>query len=305
MLSELKKLNNETVDIQKYLANKELTLNRKAVIEKNNQQIPDAYKYDIRLFLTFCEENSRVINVESMIDYLYLLIVKEQVKKNSFEKKLQAIKKYMAVEHDIDFKENDYFSDQLKGLRKLFNDTKYADQNIVEGKKPLEYDEMMKKLNQLEVRPRAICFVNYITGNRPNEMVSLKIKHFDFNDKTVQVHLKKQAITIRKVLTDDVIHAVKAYIELFKLKDEDYFVGQVNRYGQYKSKEITMRSYWEFLNKQTELSGYNFRKSIIKRMHDNGADLPTIAKQTGHQNLNTITDHYLKVSKDRVKQFLD
>lgn len=298
-------MDNGTVDIQKYLQNKEVTLNRKAVVEQNNHQISEAYKYDIRLFETFCEENSREINIESMMDYLYLLIVKDHVKKTTFEKKLQAIKKYMAVEFAIEFKNNDYFDEQIKGLRKMFNDTQFADQNIVEGKKPLEYDDMMAKLNRLEVRPRAICLVNYITGNRPNEMVRLKIKHFDFTDNTVQVHLKKQGITIRKVLTKDVVHAVKAYIEQFELKDEDYFVGQVNRYGQYKSKEITIRSYWEFLNKQTSLSGYNFRKSIIKRMHDNGADLPTIAKQTGHQNLNTITDHYLKVSKDRVKQFLE
>lgn len=300
-----KNLQSNAVDLQRYLENKEITLNRKTAVEAMNKTISHAYKYDIRSYVAFCEEQHQQQGVESMIDYMYLLVVKDHVKKSTFEKKLQAIKKHLSVNFEIVFEDNVYFNEQIKGIRRLFNEHEYAEQNILEGKSPLQYEEIMKKIEPLDTRPKAICLVNYITGNRPNEMVSLKIRHFNFETNSIRIHLKKQSDTVDKVMTKEVAEAVKAYIAEFGLKEDDYFVGQVNRYGKYVSKQITVRAYWDLLKRYTNLSGYNFRKSIIKRMHDNGADLPTIAKQTGHKKIDTITDHYLNVDTSRVKKFIE
>lgn len=38
-------------------------------------------------------------------------------------------------------------------------------------------------------------------------------------------------------------------------------------------------------------------------MHERGADLATIAKQTGHKSIKTINDHYLKFSNRTVDKF--
>ena len=39
-------------------------------------------------------------------------------------------------------------------------------------------------------------------------------------------------------------------------------------------------------------------------MYENGADITTIAKQSGHKSLETITKHYLEVNDTTVDKFL-
>lgn len=39
-------------------------------------------------------------------------------------------------------------------------------------------------------------------------------------------------------------------------------------------------------------------------MHEKGADLESIAKQTGHQSFKTLSDHYLNVSDKTIDKFL-
>ncbi|WP_342598611.1 tyrosine-type recombinase/integrase [Psychrobacillus sp. FSL H8-0483] len=46
------------------------------------------------------------------------------------------------------------------------------------------------------------------------------------------------------------------------------------------------------------------RKTQITAMHEAGADLATIAKQSGHKNLETINKHYLEVSDRTVYKYL-
>ena len=50
----------------------------------------------------------------------------------------------------------------------------------------------MDTLNKLPIRAKAICLVNLVTANRPNEMVRLKIADFDIKNRSVHVYLKKQ-----------------------------------------------------------------------------------------------------------------
>jgi len=39
-------------------------------------------------------------------------------------------------------------------------------------------------------------------------------------------------------------------------------------------------------------------------MHAAGADVSTIAKQTGHQSLETLIQHYLTVSEETIDKYL-
>ncbi|WP_251048054.1 hypothetical protein [Planococcus sp. ISL-109] len=55
--------------------------------------------------------------------------------------------------------------------------------------------------------------------------------------------------------------------------------------GRYESTAISEIGYYSFLQRWTGLTGYNFRKSQVVAMHAAGADLSTIAQQTGHQSL--------------------
>lgn len=270
-------------------------------------RIPDAYKHDIKNYRAYAEHTHQTLCASSMYDYLYYSITEEKVKKTTFEKRLAAIKKLLKVEHGLTFLNDETYLKETAYLRSLFNKEEYARQKQVKGKKPVDSAQLKEALERLDVRGRAICLVNLVTGNRPNEMVALQIRDFDLKSHTVDVYLKKQKTFKTKRLTQEAVEAVRAYIHDYKLKPEDFFVGQIiaNQYGKkYRSKHVLERSYLNDLNKWTGLCGYNFRKTLVTDMHEKGADLATIAEQTGHRSLDTISKHYLSVSDKTIDKFL-
>lgn len=269
--------------------------------------IPTAYKHDIKNYRAYVEHTHQSLSASSMYDYLYYSITEEKVKKTTFEKRLAAIKKLLKIEQGLTFLNDEAYLKETAYLRSLFNKEEYARQKQVKGKNPVDAAALKEALDQLDVRGRAICLVNLVTGNRPNEMVALQIRDFDLQSRTVDVYLKKQKTFKTKRITEEVTQAVRAYIDEYKLKPDDYFVGQIiaNQYGKkYRSKHVLERSYLNDLNKWTGLCGYNFRKTLVTDMHEKGADLATIAEQTGHRSLDTISKHYLSVSDKTIDKFL-
>lgn len=269
--------------------------------------IPVSYKHDIKNYRAYVDHTRQAPTAESMYDYLYYSITEEKVKKTTFEKRLAAIKKLLKVAYGITFLNNEAYLKETAYLRSLFNKEEFARQKQIKGKKPVDSAQLKEALSLLDARGRAICLVNLITGNRPNEMVALQMRDFDLTSHTVDVYLKKQKTFKTKRLTDEAIQAIKLYIQEYDLKTDDYFVGQIiaNQYGKkYRSKHVTERSYLNDLNKWTGLSGYNFRKTLVTDMHEKGADLATIAEQTGHRSLDTISKHYLSVSDKTIDKFL-
>ncbi len=239
-----------------------------------------------------------------MLDYLYFSLTEQQVKKTTWERRLAAIRKYLSVIHKIDLKGQAGVAYELSGIRKMFQEDQYAHLTQVRGKSALNKKELMNMLDCLPIRAKAICLVNLVTANRPSEMVRLKISDFDLNNKCVHVYLKKQKRWHTKRLTPEVTHAIDVYIRAYHLRPDNYFVGRVYKNGRYESTAISEIGYYKALQQWTGLTGYNFRKSQVVAMHAAGADLPTIAKQTGHQSLETLIQHYLTVSEETIDKYL-
>ena len=99
-------------------------------------------------------------------------------------------------------------------------------------------------------------------------------------------------------------YTVDVYIREYRLKPDNFFVGRVYKNGRYESTAITEIGYYNFLQRWTGLTGYNFRKSQVVAMHAAGADVSTIAQQTGHQSLETLIQHYLTVSEGTIDKYL-
>lgn len=288
-------------------------LNRKRHQERQQEiiafenDIPAAYQSDIRSYQKYLISTQQNITKESMYDFLHYCIKEQRIKSSTFEKRVCALKRYIIVETQINFQSDDDYKREMKYLRGLFKQEEYSKQTIRKGKKALPIDELMARIDKLNVRAKAICLVNLITANRPSEMVRLQIKDFDLDDLSVSVYLKKQKIYEEKRLTLDTSIAVQDYIKKFNLQPDDYLIGSILSNGhheKYVSKEISTRAYLNDLKKWTGLSAYNFRKTLVSDMHERGADLATIAKQTGHKSIKTINDHYLKVSNRTVDKFL-
>lgn len=277
---------------------------RKEHIENKNQEISSRYDGDINLYLDYCVQTEQIEGIESMLDYLYVSLTYQKVKKNTWERRLAAIRRYLTVAQDVNFGIEESVANELAAMRKMYEEEQNAHLIHVQGKSPVNKEELLELINQLPIRAKAICLVNLITANRPNEMVRIKVSNFNLEGRTVSIYLKKQKEWHNKRLTLDVIRSVRNYIKEYKLKEDDYFVGRVYKNGRYESSQISETAYAKSLRKWTGLTAYNFRKTQVVSMHEAGADLPTIAKQTGHQSLETITEHYLSISDTTVDKYL-
>ena len=282
--------------------------NRRRYLERDNQlqeirdKIPVGYKSEISTYVKYCELTGQQENQESLLDFLFTSVTEKKVKKNTWEKRLVAVRKYLSVTAQIKF--DDEFREKVVLLRKMYEDESRAELILEKGKSPVQKTDLLEAILKMGKRERAICLVNLTTANRPNEMVRMKIKDFDLEGSFVRVYLKKQKVWHNKRLNHETVKAVREYIQSFNLKSEDYLVGHVNKSGVYVSRQVSEAGYRLMLKKWTELSPYNFRKTQVAAMHSAGADLATIAKQTGHRSLQTLDKHYLTVSDTTVDKYL-
>lgn len=278
---------------------------RKEIISKNLSAIPQSYNYDINKYIDYCQNTEQSeYNIESTLDFLYISLSIERVKKTTWERRLASLKKYFQVQCNILISDNSDWSKEVSVLRELYKEEQYSELIHLNGKSPVNKIELLDMIRVLPTREKAICLVQLITANRPSEMVRLKIANFNLESRYVNIYMKKQREWQQKRLTQEVVKSVKDYIDEYELQFDDYFIGRLNRSGKYISVQASDSGYRYMLSKWTGLTSYNFRKTQVTAMHSAGADLPTIAKQTGHKSLDTITKHYLSVSDDRIDKYL-
>lgn len=274
------------------------------IVAEKEKEIKTSYRPQIKLFQRYCVATGQPESVKALLDYLYTSITEQTVKKTTWELRLVAIRRYFHVAHGIKVNADQQALNTIKALRSFFEHESRADQIKLEGKSAINKPELLSMIRQLPVRERAITLMSLTTANRPSEMVRLKVKDIHLDGRYVSVYLEKQSRWHNKRLNQEAIKAAADYIKAYQLKPDDYFVGRVYKSGRYQSAKISEEGFKKALQKWTGLTGYNFRKSQVVAMHEAGADLPTIAKQTGHRSLEVISKHYLKVSDTTVEKYL-
>lgn len=284
---------------------------REMLIQQQEKQLKQ-YQGDMNRFVAYCEEQCREINVDSAIAYMKYTLVQERRKQSTWDRRLAAIKKHLHIVYGI--KPTDMQIDKLRTLRKFYNEDQYVNLKVMVGQPAEDKDELLEDINSLElhikgstkqdVRMRAIALVNLVTANRPSEMTRLRVKDFNLKDRAVLVHLKKQGEVKYKRLTREAVSAVKQYIRAYKLTDDDYFVTKVTRHQTVIEGKMTEVGYNKLIKDKLNITPYTFRKTQITSMHEAGASLPVIARQSGHKSLQTITDHYLNIRDREVDKYI-
>lgn len=291
---------NKVFDTQHFM-NRRRKVERSKKIE-DNKKPSENYKYEINAFLDFCKRTHQLVDYNSMLDYLDISVSVEKIKIKTWDKRLYAIKKYIEYHKLDEFTKS--IKDEVSEIRGFYKDEENYELIRSGGKKHMDKNELLKMINTLEVRERAICLVNLVTACRPSEMVRIQLKHFDFDSRDLNVYLKKQKTWVHKRIDLETIKALQQYKDKYDLNEESYLIGRVGRYGHYTSVKVTEHGYRKMLKRWTGVSPYTFRKTQVVHMHTMGADLTTIAVQTGHKDTKTISDHYLNVSNKKIDKFL-
>ena len=279
----------------------EQTKQRTELVEQV-QIIPERYAGDIRRFNVYCTETHQNEDVDALLNYLAYSIQMQKVKKSTAERRYAAVKKYLEVTYRVNLTPNQ--QETVSQLRAVFQLEAYKAQTRMEGQPAAIKSEVMDMVRAMATREKAICLVNLITANRPTEMVRLRVQDFNLTNRSVAVYLKKQNEWHDKRLTQETVKAVREYIETYNLQPADYFVGRVRRWGHYESVQITEGGYYKLIRRLLGFAPYTLRKTQVSAMHEAGADAHTIAQQTGHQSIKTLTDHYLTVSNTTVDKYL-
>lgn len=275
---------------------------REQQIREQEKRIPERYAGDIRRFVAYCEETGQAVDVSAMLDYLFVSMTKQRVKKTTWERRLAATKKHLSVNHGLTVDES--AKRELSAMRAIYKREEYAELNHIQGQNATDKAELLEMIDKLDERAKAVCLVNLITANRPSEMVRMKIQDFDLTGRSVRVYMKKQKEWKQKRLTLETVKAVKTYIKVYGLKEDDYFVGRVRRGGSYESVQIGEIGYNKAIQRWLGFAPYTLRKTQVTAMHEKGADLPAIAKQTGHKSLEVLSKHYLTVNDKTVDKYL-
>lgn len=262
----------------------------------------ELYVGDYAQFKKYCASLNQEVSGSMLVYYLHHSLKEQLVKKSTFNRRYFACKKMMELEN-IHLTEDQI--NAVKQLRKHFRTNEHAIQAQVKGKSAVNSEDLLATIHQLkDIRAKAILLVQFYTACRPSEMVLLKISDFDLDNNSVNVYLKKQKQYTEKRLPLLCVNAIKAYIKAYGLTGDSHLIGNVDKHGNYRDRQISLSGYNQFLNKVIHLSAYNFRKSLVSHMHNKGAGIEIIQKQTGHSSTKTLTEHYLKVDKTMVDQYL-
>ncbi len=284
--------------------------NRKVqeTIEKVVDKKIEMYQSDYDRFSRFCNSEEREPDFDALEKYLNYSVVDQRVKLSTFNRRAAGVLFFLKDVYNL--LQTAEQKKRIQLIRKLYNTEDYLRLKPMRGVRAERQEEVLQLINkynttnEADIRKRAICFVNLITANRPSEMVRLKVSDFDLENRTVWVMLKKQGEMKEKRLTMECANAIKKYIQVCGLQRDNYFVGAADRWGNYRSRIITERSYNRLIHEWLGFAPYTLRKTQITHMHMKKADLATIAKQSGHKSLQTITQHYLEVNNSDVDEFL-
>lgn len=259
------------------------------------------YKGDFKRFEQFAQQKGINVSFSALEAYL-LHTFKSGLKLSTFNRRSASVKHFLV--NVLDQHESAEQGKRIALLRQMYNDVDYSKQKLVSGQVAQPKDEVMAEINKLDVRAKAICVFNLIAACRPSEMVSIKLGDIDLKNRSVNVYLKKQKEWHTKRLTLEVVNALKEYINTYELDSDCYLVGKVDKHNNYTSIQVSDIAYRKSIHKWLEFAPYTLRKTQVSAMHEAGADLATIAKQSGHKNLETINKHYLSVHDRTVDKYL-
>ena len=161
--------------------------------------------------------------------------------------------------------------------------------------------EEVKRMIEITKNPkhRLLIELAYGSGLRVSEVVKLKLKDFDFENKSIFVRQGKGRKDRKTILPENLITKIK---ENFTEKDGEQFL-----FLGYKNSHLSIRSAQKIIKKSAYLAKINkniyvhaLRHSFATHLLENGFDIKHISDLLGHRRLET-TQIYLHLSSDFIK----
>ena len=272
--------------------------------KKYSEKTIVAYKNDLQSFRSFnlkeFSQNSIKNAVYSQIRSWIVFLVDTGVTNKTINRKISSLNSY----YKFLLKTNTITKNPLSSHKAL--KTKSTIQL------PFSESEINEVLNSVNFqdnfegcRDRLILEILYSTGIRRQELINLKSKNIDINNKTIKVLGKRKKERYIPLIKSSII-LIKQYLDFreklnFKVSNEYFFV-------TFKGKKIydnlvyriTKKYFSKYSTKQKK-SPHILRHSFATHLLNNGADLNSVKDLLGHTSL-AATQVYTNRSIEEMKK---
>lgn len=260
-----------------------------------------SYKDDLIEYNEFLGNNfTNILNIDMNIVNNYMkYLYDRKITKSSISRKLSSIRglyNYL-VREDI-IKEN-HFNKIQNPKRELY---------LPKFLKDEELDKIFSVCNSnnpTEERDTLIIELLYASGVRVSELVNIKIKDINREEKLIKVLGKgnKERMVIYNNHTKKALDTyLKDGYNYFNKKSSEYLI--LNKNGN----KLSERYIREIINKKVsqasldiKISPHTLRHTFATDILENGADLMTVKELLGHESLNT-TSIYTHITNEQIKK---
>ena len=267
------------------------------VIKKHSDNTIKSYHEDILEFYNF---NNKNINIDKQIVTNYLTkLYEEQKAKTSIGRKLSSLRTFYKYLYSKSIIEINYF-ENIKNPKKEKTLPKYVKEIDIE--KMFEIPDTRNKYGE---RNLLIIRLLYSTGIRVSELINIKIKDINLEERTIKILGKgnKERIVVFGYNKDNCLkeYLKNSYQEL-NIKNSEYLL--LNKDGNKISDRYIRKIIDDIIFKASikmHVSPHMLRHTFATTMLNNGADLVNVKDLLGHSSLNT-TSIYTHVSDDMLKE---
>ena len=271
------------------------------VVKKYSDKTINSYFDDLIEYNEFLGNNFiNILNIDLNITKEYLkYLYDRKINKNSISRKLSSIRgfyNYLLKEQIIT---NNYFNNIPNPKKELYLPKYLKDEEL---DKIFSVCNMNNPINE---RDTLIIELLYATGIRVSELVNIKIKDINREDKSIKVLGKgdKERIVLYNNHTEK---ALDTYLNdgyhSFNKQNNGYLI--LNKNGGKLSERYVRVIINNLVRKaglDIKISPHTIRHTFATDMLEEGADLMTVKELLGHESLNT-TSIYTHVTNEQIKK---
>lgn len=269
-------------------------------IKKYSENTIINYELDLEKYEAFLKNNKKnmfKIEYKDILDFISYL--KKEHKSSSINRCISSIRSYYNYLMKGNYTDNNPFK-IVKGMKK--------EKKLPEYFKYNEYVDLVNSIDtntNLGIRNKCIFEVLLCTGCRCNELVNIKLKNVDLNNKEIKVigkGNKERIVYLGSYAVDSIKDYLSIRKEILGTKDTKYLF--INHLGN----KITTRGIRNIIDKvllksasDLKITPHTFRHSFATMLLNEGCDLKSVQELLGHVSLST-TSIYTHVSNEELKR---
>lgn len=260
-------------------------------------------------------------NYERDLDY-FLLFLNDKKISNIKNVTYQIIREYLIHLHNHNYSKKTicrYITSLRTFFKYLYNEG-IIDSNVttlisnpkLDKKLPnyLYPNDLEKLLNSpttdnvLGIRDSLIIELLYSTGIRVSELIDIKVKNINFNEKRIKIlgkGNKERYVLYGKICEQKLNKYLKESRNIFNKNNSEFLI--LNKNGQ----KITPRFIQKLMKKYQKLAGitvnvtpHTLRHTFATHLLEGGADLKSVQELMGHESLSS-TQVYTHITSERLR----